>query len=176
VADYKGMETKKKQPCKRFLSVLQFSLIFFRLQAGDYKGMETKKKPSHKRFLSILQVLIIFFRFWVADYKGMEAQAKFLETGGLMDKYFNTKELSEYLRVPEQTIRRWVLDNEIAYVRIHNLIRFRLSEIEKWVDGKKGNGPSLPESRNELFGGAETGSLTETVADPEIANETEVNE
>jgi excisionase family DNA binding protein len=111
----------------------------------------------------------------------MEAQEKVLEIGGFMDRYFNTKELSEYLRVPEQTIRRWVLDNEIAYVRIHNLIRFRLSEIEKWVDGKKGNGPALPESKNELFGGAETGelseteSLTETVAGSETADESEVN-
>jgi excisionase family DNA binding protein len=81
----------------------------------------------------------------------METQDNVLEAEGFMDRYFNTKELSEYLRVPEQTIRRWVLKNEIAYVRIHNLIRFRLSEIETWVDEKKANASALPESENELF-------------------------
>jgi excisionase family DNA binding protein len=137
---------------------------------------ESKKLLSHKRILSILQFLIISFRFWVADYKRMEAQEKFLEVGSFMDKYFNTKELSEYLRVPEQTIRRWVLNNEIAFVRIHNLIRFRLSEIEKWVDNKRANPPALPESEKELFRGMETVSLTETVTSPEITDETGANE
>jgi excisionase family DNA binding protein len=91
----------------------------------------------------------------------METQANVLEMKGFMDRYFNTKELSEYLRVPEQTIRRWVRDNEIAFVRIHNLIRFRLSEIENWIDEKKAKASALPESENELFGKIENMNQTE---------------
>ena len=54
-----------------------------------------------------------------------------------METYFNTKELSEYLKIPGQTIRRWVLNNEIPYHRIHGVIRYRMSEIDKWVDEQK---------------------------------------
>jgi len=45
------------------------------------------------------------------------------------------EELAGYLKIAEQTIRRWVLNREIPYHKIHKAVRFRLSEIEKWVDG-----------------------------------------
>jgi excisionase family DNA binding protein len=106
----------------------------------------------------------------------METQEAILEkavfAGGGMDRYFNTKELSDYLRIPEQTIRRWVLKNEIAYIRIHNIIRFRLSEIEKWIDGKRDNAPALPESEYELFSGTENVSLTEALDNSQTAQQT----
>jgi excisionase family DNA binding protein len=51
-----------------------------------------------------------------------------------VETYFNTEELAAYLKVAGQSVRRWVAGNEIPYHRIHNVIRFRLSEIEKWVD------------------------------------------
>ena len=51
-----------------------------------------------------------------------------------METYLNTKELGEYLHIAEQTIRRWVMNDEIPYHRIHNVIRYRISEIEKWID------------------------------------------
>ena len=59
-----------------------------------------------------------------------------------METYFTTKGLSEYLKIPEQSIRRWVLNNEVPYRRIHNVIRYRLSEIEAWVGENKGKLPS----------------------------------
>jgi excisionase family DNA binding protein len=73
--------------------------------------------------------------------------------GAGMEIYFNTKELGEYLHIPEQTIRRWVLKNEIPYHRIHNVIRYRISEIEKWVDEHKEKVPALEneQSKNKLF-------------------------
>jgi excisionase family DNA binding protein len=90
-----------------------------------------------------------------------------------MEKYFNTKELSEYLRIPEQTIRRWVLKNEIAYIRIHNIIRFRLSEIEKWVDDKRDNAPAVTngETESELFCEVETGEPAENEGFSETADD-----
>jgi excisionase family DNA binding protein len=90
-----------------------------------------------------------------------------------METYFNTKELAEYLRIPEQTIRKWVLKNEIAYIRIHGTIRFRLSEIEKWVDGNRDISPALTdsESENGLFNDTETGEREESVSISETAEE-----
>ena len=76
-----------------------------------------------------------------------------------METYFTTKGLSEYLKIPEQTIRRWVMNNEIYYIRIHNVIRYRLSEIEAWIDENKEKLPSVQEGGKEkdLFSETEEG-------------------
>ena len=51
-----------------------------------------------------------------------------------METYLTIEELAHYLKVAEQTIRRWVLNREIPFCKIKKVIRFRLTEIEKWVD------------------------------------------
>jgi excisionase family DNA binding protein len=75
-----------------------------------------------------------------------------------METYFTTEELAAYLKVAEQSIRRWVLNNEVPYHRIHNVIRFRLSEIERWVDGHTEKAPALEDGTTdgELSGETET--------------------
>jgi hypothetical protein len=82
--------------------------------------------------------------------------------------YFTTKGLSDYLLIPEQSLRRWVLNNEIPYCRIHGVIRYRLSEIEKWIDKNKEKlMPFMTKKQeNELFSEtdnaeAETANLEE---------------
>jgi excisionase family DNA binding protein len=55
-----------------------------------------------------------------------------LEAG--VETYFNTEELAAYLKVAEQSVRRWVMNREIPFLKIRRVIRFRVSEIEKWVD------------------------------------------
>jgi len=52
-----------------------------------------------------------------------------------MEIYLTIEELAEYLKLAEQTIRRWVLNREIPFHKIRKVIRFRVSEIEKWIDG-----------------------------------------
>jgi len=90
-----------------------------------------------------------------------------------LETYFTTKELSEYLKIPEQSIRRWVLNDEIPFHRIHNVIRYRLSEIEVWIGKNSDKFPSGIERGNddELFNedkegseinGIENGNKTET--------------
>ena len=69
--------------------------------------------------------------------------------GGVMETYFTTKELSEYLKIAEQTIRRWIMNNEIYYVRIHNVIRFRLSEVEAWIDENRDKLPWMEKGGKE---------------------------
>ena len=70
-----------------------------------------------------------------------------------MDKYFTVEELSKYLQYAEKTIYKWVLNQEIPYIKINQTVRFKLSDIEKWLDEKKVS--SLPDKKNytdgELF-------------------------
>ena len=51
-----------------------------------------------------------------------------------METYLTIEELADYLKLAEQTIRRCVLNSEIPYHKIKKVIRFRVSEIEKWID------------------------------------------
>jgi excisionase family DNA binding protein len=51
-----------------------------------------------------------------------------------VETYLTIEGLAEYLKLAEQTIRRWVLNREIPFRKIKKVIRFRVSEIEKWVD------------------------------------------
>ena len=82
-----------------------------------------------------------------------------------METYLTIEELARYLKVAEQTIRRWVLNREIPFCKIKKVIRFRLSEIEKWVDNSgalsavKGADGSQQEEYGVLFDetGTETG-------------------
>ena len=92
-----------------------------------------------------------------------------------METYFNTKELGEYLHIAEQTIRRWVLHNEIPYHRIHSVIRYRLSEIEMWVDGHKEKVPAFSDSQNEdaLFDETEAAGSIEKEQGTETAETAE---
>jgi len=51
-----------------------------------------------------------------------------------MDAYLTIKELAVYLKLAENTIRRWVRNGEIPHHKINRVIRFRLSEVESWLD------------------------------------------
>ncbi|MDR0496190.1 MAG: helix-turn-helix domain-containing protein [Treponema sp.] len=51
-----------------------------------------------------------------------------------METYLTIEEFAAYLKLAEQTIRRWVLNREVPYCKIRKVIRFRVSEIEKWID------------------------------------------
>lgn len=52
-----------------------------------------------------------------------------------METYFTIAELAEYIKLSEQTVRRYVLNKTVPYHKIHKAVRFRVSEIEKWIDG-----------------------------------------
>jgi PTS system nitrogen regulatory IIA component len=67
-----------------------------------------------------------------------------------VETYLTIEELAHYLTVAEQTIRRWVLNREIPFCKIKKVIRFRLSEIEKWVD--KGGALSVAKSTKDVSG------------------------
>jgi excisionase family DNA binding protein len=55
--------------------------------------------------------------------------------GLVLETYLTIEGLADYLKLAEQTIRRWVLKREVPYHKIKKVIRFRLSEIERWIEG-----------------------------------------
>ena len=90
--------------------------------------------------------------------------------GAVVETYLTIDELAGYLKLAEQTVRRWVLNREIPFHKIHKVIRFRVSEIEKWIDGGGVNNTSTENDgiegglfgedeglENEGLGAAETG-------------------
>jgi excisionase family DNA binding protein len=52
-----------------------------------------------------------------------------------METYLTIAELADYLKLSEQTIRRYVLNRTVPYHKIHKVVRFRVSEIERWIEG-----------------------------------------
>ena len=51
-----------------------------------------------------------------------------------MEVYLNIEELAVMLKISEQTVRRFVLNKTIPFRKIGKAVRFRLSEIEKWIN------------------------------------------
>nr|AGS53319.1 hypothetical protein [uncultured bacterium contig00013] len=85
-------------------------------------------------------------------YKATEFYAC-LKTGGGMETYLTIEECAEYLKLTEQTIRRWVLCREIPFHKIKKVVRFRVSELEQWItdQGWKITEGEDDEPENSLF-------------------------
>ncbi len=71
-----------------------------------------------------------------------------------METYLTVEELTAYLKLTKQTIRRWVCKREVPFHKIHNAVRFRLSEIERWVENNTvlKNTNSAKDHESGLFG------------------------
>ena len=87
-----------------------------------------------------------------------------------MEKYLTIEELAEYLKLADQTIRQLVLNHEIPFHKINEAIRFRVSEIEMWIDegGYSLHTEQFEDVENDLFKDAI--SLDE-LAEMELAEE-----
>jgi excisionase family DNA binding protein len=53
------------------------------------------------------------------------------------EKLWNIKQFCEHLNIKESTGRAWVFQRRIPFVKIGKLVRFRPSEIEKWLRSAK---------------------------------------
>lgn len=51
-----------------------------------------------------------------------------------MTGYLDIKELSDFLGIKRSTLYAWAAQGKIPCYKIHRLIRFRLEEIEPWVE------------------------------------------
>ena len=88
-----------------------------------------------------------------------------------METYLTIEELAVYLKLAEQTIRRWVLNREIPFHKIKKVIRFRLSEIEQWID--KGGLVMSEERQEDIEGGLFDDAISlDELAEMEQAEET----
>jgi excisionase family DNA binding protein len=86
-----------------------------------------------------------------------------------METYLTIAELAEYIKLSEQTVRRYVLNKTVPYHKIQKVVRFRVSEIEQWIEGGGLEGAVRPgpedDRQSDLFtcvdaaeaGKAETG-------------------
>jgi excisionase family DNA binding protein len=93
-----------------------------------------------------------------------------------METYLTIAGLADHLKLSAQTIRRYVLNGEVPYHKIKKVIRFRLSEIEKWVDGGGRGGliTSDDDLEGDLFADVEAGEDTgETAGTDEDGAEVE---
>jgi excisionase family DNA binding protein len=81
-----------------------------------------------------------------------------------VETYLSIEGLAKYLEVSEKTVRKWVLNNEIPYHKIMKIIRFRISEIEGWINA---NGKFNPANDSE----AQSGELFEEMETQELGEE-----
>ena len=58
--------------------------------------------------------------------------------GERQDKLMTVREVAAYLQVHPESVRRWCREGRIPFYRVFGSYRFRLSKIDRWVDGKKG--------------------------------------
>jgi excisionase family DNA binding protein len=77
-----------------------------------------------------------------------------------MENLMTVKDVAGDMRLSEQTIQRYVMNREIPFHKIKKVIRFRLSELERWIDGGGGECPGLPadDLTGDLFAGVESGA------------------
>lgn len=60
-----------------------------------------------------------------------------MESKDELEKYVGTKEISEYLDITKDTLHKWIKNNSIPCHRIGKLWKFKISEVEKWVNSGK---------------------------------------
>lgn len=53
-----------------------------------------------------------------------------------MERLVDINEVSALLGAKKSTIRKWIFEGKIPFLRIGRLIRFRLSTIETWLEAK----------------------------------------
>jgi excisionase family DNA binding protein len=67
----------------------------------------------------------------LAKYQGKRSLFQTDEPPGV---YINIKQLSRHLSIKTSTLYAWVGQHKIPFVKIHGLIRFRLNEIDRWLE------------------------------------------
>ena len=65
----------------------------------------------------------------------------------------NTPQIAAYLNVEESTILDWVQENYIPHIKLQNLVRFRKTEIDAWLDKRAAPDrmTTLQEIREEIL-------------------------
>ena len=59
----------------------------------------------------------------------------------IQKRYFNAREISTYLGVSEEAVRKWTLRGKIPFVKLGKSLRFDMIKIESWVKAKESSYP-----------------------------------
>lgn len=66
-----------------------------------------------------------------------------------MDRYLKVSELCDYLSVSDETIYRWIRENELPAHRVGKRWMFRRVEVDLWIEnGKAAESGSIPMEDN----------------------------
>lgn len=57
-----------------------------------------------------------------------------------MQKLLTVEEIAEYLQVRPSTIYQWTHQGFIPHVKLGNRVRFRLSQVDRWIERRENNG------------------------------------
>ncbi len=67
---------------------------------------------------------------------------------GLEEKLWNVPGLSDFIGVKQPTIRKWVHERRIPFIKVGRCVRFRPSSIERWLkrssfEGRSNRKPAI---------------------------------
>jgi excisionase family DNA binding protein len=65
-----------------------------------------------------------------------------------MENYWRVDEVASALQISVQSVYRYVANSEIPYHKLNRSVRFRPSEIERWIESKLAG---VPAARSENF-------------------------
>jgi len=54
-----------------------------------------------------------------------------------MDRLLDVKQVSEMLSIKQSTLRAWILQRRIPFVHLNRLVRFKESDLRKWINFPK---------------------------------------
>ncbi len=60
-----------------------------------------------------------------------------------MQKLLTVEEIADYLQVKPSTIYQWTHQGFIPHVKLGNRVRFRLSQVDRWIERRENNGRTL---------------------------------
>jgi len=70
-----------------------------------------------------------------------------------MENYWKAREVAAALQISTQTVYRYVANGEIPFHKLNRSVRFKPSEIERWVESKVSGVPATrTESLDEGVG------------------------
>lgn len=54
-----------------------------------------------------------------------------------IDRYISLKETADYLNISKETLYLWVKTNKIPAYKLGRFWKFRVSEIDRWMENEK---------------------------------------
>lgn len=65
---------------------------------------------------------------------GIRENKEIRELRELGERLLRAEDIAEYLQVSIKTLRNWCYREKIPYVKVNGCVRFKLKEIETWIN------------------------------------------